>query len=175
MNKIKDYFSWLISIIDEDNMAREYSFLLRYLFNQDFYWILPFDANRAKDGLDLRWRYEYEEKKDISNIINKPCSMLEMMVALSIKIEEQIMEDDEYGIQAGKWFWKMIENLGYFESDDELFDAFKADEITLRFLERQYFPNGKGSLFTIHDCDIDLRTVDIWCQTCWYLNEIIDL
>ena len=96
-----------------------------------------------------------------------------MMVALAIRCEETIMDDTEYGDRTGQWFWKMISSLGLSSMSDDMFDKKYATYVINRFLNREYEPNGKGGLFTINNCDEDLRNVEIWYQLCWYLDSII--
>ena len=129
-----------------------------------------------KMGIDLRYRFGYEnsyENTMISSYLdNSPCSVLEMLIALAIRCEEHIM-DDRYRNRTGQWFWGMIENLGLRKMTDARFDEDYADEIIQRFLDRRYKRNGEGGLFTVEHCRRDLRTVEIWYQMCWYLDEIV--
>ena len=131
--------------------------------------MLPLDENRLLDGLDLRFRFADEN----SYYIDGDCSVLEMMVALSLRCEEHIMSDDEIGNRTGRWFWEMIDNLGLESMYDDNFDKVYADKIIYRFLNREYEPNGDGGLFTVHNRNVDLRKVEIWYQMCWYLDTII--
>ena len=40
-------------------------------------------------------------------------------------------------------------------------------------MNRTYSPDGDGGLFTVRNCDRDLRNVEIWIQMCWYLDTIV--
>ena len=146
-----------------------YNMLLKYLNKKKFTYILPLDENRLLDGLDLRFRFADEN----SYYIDGDCSVLEMMVALSLRCEEHIMSDDEIGNRTGRWFWEMIDNLGLESMYDDNFDKVYADKIIYRFLNREYEPNGDGGLFTVHNRNVDLRKVEIWYQLMWYLDEVI--
>lgn len=134
------------------------------------------DENRQKDGLDLRYRfcYEfgYEDSKLALELDDKPCSVLEMIIALAIRFEEQILSDPEYGNRSSLWFWNMMENLGLRGMDDKNFDEGKVDEIVEKFLHREYEKDGSGGLFYIPNCPRDLRRVETWYQACWYFNQI---
>ena len=127
------------------------------------------DENRELDGLYLRFRFADEN----SYYIDGDCSVLEMMVALSLKCEEQIMSDDDIGNRTGRWFWEMIDNLGLESMYDDNFDKIYADEVIYRFLNRKYEPNGDGGLFRVNNRIEDMRKVEIWYQMCWYLDTLI--
>jgi hypothetical protein len=96
-----------------------------------------------------------------------------MMVALSVRCEETIMDDPRIGDRTGQWFWGMISSLGLGSMMDNQFDKEYVDSVIDRFLKREYEPNGKGGLFTIKRCRYDLRSVEIWYQMCWYLDKFI--
>lgn len=173
------YFDWLCDIVCEDRFSDETSFakLLSYLHSVEFTYLLPMDKNWASHGIDLRYRFAIAEfptvpADDILDDLAGPCSILEMMVALALRCEECIMDDPAYGNRTGKWFWGMIVNLGLGGMYDQRFDIYYAEEVIERFLNRDYEPNGKGGLFTIEDCDRDLRDVEIWHQLLWYLDHI---
>ena len=94
-----------------------------------------------------------------------------MMVALSIRMEKDIMEDLRYGDRTSQWFWTMVNNLGLGSMTDSKFNEEEADYIIDRFINHNYEPNGKGGLFIV-DGDEDLRDEEIWVQMCWYINTL---
>lgn len=174
-----EYFKWLFSFVCEDNYPEELSYkkLLTRLHDTSFRYSIPRDQNRAEDGKDLRYRFAlakgYEDESDeILDILDGPCSVLEMMIALAIRCEEDIMDDPNLGSRISQWFWGMITNLGLGPMTDPRFNEKIVDIRIDRFLDRRYEPNGKGGLFTIRNCDADLRNVEIWYQMCWYLDNI---
>ena len=95
-----------------------------------------------------------------------------MMIALSIRCEETIMDDPKIGDRTGQWFWGMISNLGLSSMIDKRFDEEYVWYNIERFLNRDYEADGKGGLFTIKNTNRDLRKVEIWIQLCWYLDNI---
>lgn len=170
-----EYFEWLYNLICGERFAEQISFrkLLIHLHSIEFTYSIPKDSNRAEDGKDLRWRFAiYSGDRDLANYLDGPCSVLEMMIGLSIRCEENIMDDPNIGDRTGQWFWGMISNLGLGSMFDNRFDKQLVDKAVTIFLNREYEPNGKGGLFTIRNCDSDLRTVEIWHQLCWYLDSI---
>lgn len=169
------YFDWMCKIIDYHDETRTYSDLLYLLHDVPFTYVLSMDANRLEDGLNLRYRFGKTmgyKKKTIDRYFNNiRCSILEMMVALAIRLEEHIMDDPEIGDRTNQWFWTMIRSLGLEDMDDENFDETYSYEVICRFLDHDYESNGTGGLFTIEKCPEDLRGVEIWYQACWYLNK----
>jgi hypothetical protein len=135
------------------------------------------DGNRAEDGMDLRYRFGYinslEEPEIAVYLDDRPCSILEMMIALAIRCEEQIMGDPDIGDRTGKWFWMMIDNLGLSNMDDNHYDENYINKVIRRFLDRAYDKNGNGGLFKIKGFHNDIRNVEIWYQMMWYLDEIL--
>lgn len=176
-NRIKDeYFEWLFNLICGKRFSKSISYrkLLTYLHSIEFTYSIPNDANRAEDGIDLRYRYSVEcgSKEDVG-YLDGPCSILEMMIALAIRCEESIMDDPDIGDRTGQWFWGMVTNLGLGYMTDDRFDRAAAVDIVYTFLNREYEPDGKGGLFRIRQCPYDLREIEIWYQLCWYLDSIV--
>lgn len=172
------YFNWMYQIVcSSRSKSVSYRELLSYLHDRPFTWSIGMDGNRASDGIDLRYRFGRE--RGIGDPIiadaldDRPCSVLEMMVALSIRCEEHIMEDSDLGDRTGQWFWNMIISLGLGAMPDSRFDEVRADEVIDRFLARDYERNGKGGLFTVEHPKRDLRNVEIWYQMHAYLETII--
>lgn len=179
-SRIKDaYFNWICDMVLDDCFSDNVSYirLLTRLDETEFTYIVPRDRNRAADGVDLRYRFALRHEKELSidyvlDELDGPCSVLEMMVALAIRCEENIMDNALYGDRTVQWFWQMISSLGLSDMTDAMYDQEKVDYILKRFLNRRYSSNGKGGLFTIRNCDKDLRKVEIWFQLCWYLDSI---
>ena len=174
-----EYFEWLFRLVNPDQGPRElsYDLLLRRLHDTDFRWILPRDQNRAEDGRDLRYRFALTKDDEFSpnyilHVLAGPCSVLEMMIALTLRCEETIMDDPSIGDRTSQWFWGMVVNLGLGSMIDSRYDERFVDESLDRFLSRNYDPDGRGGLFTIRHCDRDLRDVEIWVQLLWYLDNI---
>ena len=171
-----EYFYWLCEVVDSKRFSKHVSYrkLLMHLHSIEFTWFIPYDDNRADDGIMLRRKYALaHHDEEPSDYISGPCSVLEMMAALAIRCEESIMDDTLFGNRTGQWFWGMIHNLGLSPMNDSNFDAKFVDDVIARFLNREYEPDGKGGLFTIKNCDHDLRTVEIWRQLSWYLGSIM--
>ena len=176
------YFDWMYHLVSgrrpRGSKVPTYHKLLEYLYETDFDYILPMDGNRFEDGIDLRYRFgrenDYDQYMISVYLDDRPCSVLEMMVALAVRCEDHIMEDPDVGDRVGQWFWEMVVSLGLGSMNDQNYDPDYTQDVIDHFLNRDYEPNGRGGLFTIEDPAEDQRKIDIWYQMCAHLNEIID-
>ena len=171
------YFNWLCDLVYTDSAHRisSYNKLLSYLDCIEFEYDEQLDVNRAKAGVNFRYRFGFEHgisNIDIEEQLDvRPCSVLEMMVTLAFTCEESIMTNLDYGDRTGQWFWNMIATLGLGSMTDESFDEDYVCECILRFMNREYDYYGNGGLFVVNNPYKDMRETDIWYQLCWYLNE----
>lgn len=174
---INEYFEWIYQLVCKDTKGLSYRKLLCKLYDTPFNYTIAMDGNRAEDGVDLRYRFGYEcgfANSTVADYLdNKDCSVLEMMVALAIRCEEHIMDNPDIGDRTGKWFLDMIVNLGLEKMTDDHFDKRYVESVLNRFLNREYKRNGDGGLFTVHHSRIDMRSVEIWYQAMWYLDEVL--
>ena len=166
----EDYYIWLLDIIENDEYYTEdYSKLLNRLFNTEFYSIVNYDDNRIFDGLNLRNTFADEVGEHIyfvSDQLPSYCTVLEMMIALSLRMENDIMSDDRYGDRTSQWFWIMISNLG-------LYDKYVSRILDI-FLNRKYGKDGKGGPFWVKNMgQIDMRGTEIWYQANYFLDEFM--
>lgn len=172
----REYFEWLYDLVCEGRYSKENSYhkLLAYLHSVEFTYTIFKDSNRAEDGIDLRYRFAYyhESPATVESMLVGPCSILEMMVALAIRIEET-MDDPSIGDRTGQWFWKMIVNLGLGSMYDRRFDEEYVEQTIDIFLNRDYEPDGRGGLFRVRDCEYDMRNEEIWNQASWFLDSIV--
>jgi hypothetical protein len=169
-----EYFNWLTDLVNEGRFGGCASFrkLLAYLHDTEFIYLIPKDENRAADGVYLRYRFACEHCGDEEMFLRGPCSVLEMMVGLAVRCEEDTMTDTLIGDRTSQWFWGMVVNLGLGAMNDDRFDIDEVSEIVEQFLYREYAPDGRGGLFTVRGCRKDLRKVEIWTQLMWYLDTI---
>ena len=164
------YFNWLyfkVASVDNPTPSLTYYELMRELYKTEFVWILSGDDNRAMDGIDIRKEFLKQSGIDPEpEWVHIGCSVLEMLIAFSRRIEFQVDEP------AREWFWIFLKNLGLDESPDSapLSSEYVA-EVLDRFVWRTYSADGQGGLFPIQNPEHDERNVEIWYQFCEYLEE----
>ena len=170
-----DYFEWLYYLMCDGRFDSSITYrkLFTFLHDTEFVYFIPYDENRADDGIALRYRFcLFNECENLEYCLNGPCSVLEMMVALAIRCEERIMSDPEKGDRTAQWFWGMISSLGLSGMTDYNFDKRLVRDVITRFLDREYEPDGRGGLFTIRRWNRDARDAEIWHQLMAYLNTL---
>lgn len=173
------YLHWMYRLVNNDKYAKRNAHhkLFRYLHSVEFTYTMDMDGNRYEDGIGLRYRFALDEGIDDSIVAtyldDEPCSVLEMMIALALRCEENIMDDPAMGTRIGQWFWTMVTSLGLGQMTDSRFNQRYAEQVVAIFLNRDYDYNGRGGLFTVEHPQRDMRDVEIWYQMNWYLNEII--
>ena len=170
----KAYFEWMYSLVCDDEPS--YRELFHFLHGVDFTYTIDMDGNRFDDGVNLRYRFAdesgYNGRMGAKYLDSRPCSVLEMLLALAIRLEEHIMSDPEQGDRTRIWFWTMLSNLELDDMIDSRFDANHVENAIQKLLNREYGRDGKGGLFRIKHCKYDLRNVEIWYQANWYLNGV---
>ena len=176
------YWDWLLDKIEYKKIdLDEYSLLLKEMFRTNFIWFddpseIAMDENRAKDGKYLRCMFDLDSGYHIYDYfedIGKDCSVLEMILALAIRIENEIMG---YGTEEyGKWFWAMISNLGLKRYRNNAFDEVKVRRILNDFIWRKrecfLFKPGEKIYTKTYTNIHDFKNLEIWEQMSIWLNE----
>lgn len=174
-DKIKiDYFEWMYDMVDcgSTSPTTSYRQLLTFLHDAEFVYFVPYDENRAVDGITLRYRFCVANNcEDDEVYLDGPCSVLEMILALAIKCEE-INMNPSYGDRTRQWFWHMIKNLGLAGQTDINYNEWLINDVITRFLNREYDADGSGGLFVVRGWNRDMRKAEIWHQLMAYINSI---
>ena len=176
-NDVEDlYFKWLSTLVfPNEGIQRNYIGLLNLLYEIEYVWNpnIPLDENRYIDGINLRESFSYKSKipSDIvQNSIQGPCNILEMICALGIRIDNDIMATYYTGYDHGYfWIQKMLKNLNILQYDDLNFDEDAVRRKIDNFLQRRYSENGFGGLFYVPNSEKDMRSMNIWDQMCYYI------
>lgn len=172
------YLDWICKRVGGDSCERPYNTynkIFKILYLIEFTSDIPSDNDRIQDGLNLRYMYLFETHDNYMVTIKrpKPCSVLEMMAYLAIRIEEQILSNPMYGDRTCQWFREMLWTLGIGGQTDEVFnEEYVVDRIN-RFINHEYEPSGMGGLFLVRHTDVDMRELDIWSQAMNHINEIL--
>jgi len=143
--------------------------LMTQLYNIEYIYSVPNDDNRALDGLALRSRIKSD------SMVGEPCSLLEMLLSLARRCEDDLLYNPRKGDRSVDWFWMMLRNLGLSKFRDSTFGtAWKADDITGItdiFMDREYDWYGVGGIFPLKGRCKDQREVEVWYQMSAYLLE----
>jgi len=173
---IKLYFDWLTDLIDFDDKINLYEHLLEHLFETDFRWLesIPLDKNRAVDGLDLRQTYAQYLKEEgptfLALLSDKPCSMLEMLVAFSNRLTGLV------SLEKYEFFWMFIDNLGLGWATEYDFDVDLVNDILHDFMFGTIHgkePKGKENPPVLFPCRevYNNLTSDLYMQANLYLKS----
>ena len=158
------YFEKLYELVFPHSL-KNYILVCRLLFETPFEYSVFMDKNRYEDGLSYRHRLGYDD-------LDMPCTVFEMMVALAVRMEEDMLSDPRYGSRISQWFWHMMISLGLNRYDDKHYNEASCRRIICTFLDRQYKENGKGGLFTFRKPTIkDPRDVEIWDAMNWWVSD----
>lgn len=171
---LDDYFDWLYFKImsGQHNSNGSFRKLIALLHTIPFRYSVAYDENRAADGVNLRWYYVNDGGYDDILEWKSKCSVLEMLIALSINMENTIGEPgDDYSV--AHWFWMMLDNLDLGDMSDNVYDKTYVYGRVSMFMDRTYEPDGYGNIFYMPGIRDDLRDVEIWYQMCWYIDSII--
>ena len=177
MESKDSYFEVLCKLAGLETPIEKSSFyeLMRELYDIEFYWSVPNDDNRALDGIELRKKYKYHYDINTRILQDEPCSLLEMLLALAKRCDDDIMYSPIEGDRSIDWFWMMLTNLGVNKFRDSCYgDAWVDNDvigIMDKFMDREYNTDGKGGLFPLKHPSENQLEVEIWYQMNAYLLE----
>lgn len=166
------YFDWLCCMAGScsESEFRSHRKVLRVMHETPYRSDNPFDENRAYDGIDLRDQFVEEcgvSERELDDLGD--CTVLEALVALAVRIEMQIMEDDVVGPRTARWFYAMLSSLGLAEMYDKNFDEYVVRAVLETWLDGRYSFDGDGSPFYVPDYNGDIHKRDLWGQAHAYL------
>ena len=159
---VKSYREWLAEIVEAGHDQRRgmYRDVVDQLYNIEYIYDEydgGTDYDRYCDGMNLRYEYKYGHR------INSRCSVLEMLIALASRIDNEIT-----GIpgtnNAQYWFWVFLFNLGLLDEDADV------PGIVSAWLNRDIDRNGYGGIFPIDNAKRDQRLLSTWQQMSDYLT-----
>ena len=124
---------------------------------------IPTDVNREYDGLDQRIFYRNETGKLSGMESLGRASVLEVLVALAVRIDLDIMGEPGLS-RPDRWFELMLNNLS-------LKNGRNVDGKVELWLTRTFPSTGEGSLFPLKRCPYNQRYISIWDQMSEYMVE----
>lgn len=151
---INSYKEWLQKmVIDGEtccyNILLERLDLLPYLPNK-------LNKDRYEDARQLRIRYGDDNNIEgvLSYFKKEPITVFEVLLALSIRIEEKIMSDNKKGDRTSQWFWALINNIGLGKYDDDNWDLDAIDNIIKEWMsEKNGISLWKQAMMIINNVD----------------------
>lgn len=172
------YFDWLYRKIGSST-SRKYRKLAAELHSIKFIpsYGVDMDRNRAIDGLNLRVDFMTEYGPYGSSTNRGACTMLEFLVGITKRMAF-LMGSDDHPAFMGRYFLKLIKNLGLDKLEDDVYDIlngdFHTEDACYRFMNRLYDSDGKGGLFPLKHTHDDQRYVEIWYQMqAWMMENAI--
>lgn len=174
---VDKYVKYLESFIDPEECHKHLQ-LVAVLRNTEFYSPNEYDEARGADGLDLRERFyeDFPNLTDEDGTFEGYPTVFEVMVAMAIRCEEDIMYDVRFGDRTAKWFWMMIDNLGLSFLDNKIWTPESENYIKVvieKCLDRRYGENGIGSFWPRPRNNIlDWTNLPIWFQLQYYMNYL---
>lgn len=150
------YFGWLCSSVGcERNIGA-------VLHSVDYSYSIPMDGNRYEDGIELR--YKFGESKGYSHaecsyLDDRPCSVLEMMVALSLRLSSSVFDEDDC-----EYYTRVIFNsmLWYIRVDS------RVNGMVNRIFDTM---NGKQYWFPLKHTTKNPNEIEVWYQGHEFLLE----
>lgn len=162
-----EYFEWLISWVNEyGHDTSNYTEVLWKLYDTKFVVSMERDQNRVDDALEFRMKF-------IPFGLDFQVSILEIMISMSVRIEDTIMKNTSEEDRTSVWFWDMMSSLGLANQNDILFNEHYVLEVLHNFNNRKYARNGFGSLFVTRDTTKDMRKMELWFQMHARFHDIL--
>lgn len=165
------YGNYLIDTYLRKEKSR-YGKLFERLHQIKFYTRIARDRNRMADGEDLRADYceTMHDERSISRLKDHWCSVLEMMLGLSIRVDNELIGDPSVE-HPEAFLMQMVHNLGLLKFRKKGFPMDDVRPIIERWLDRDFDYSGEGSPFPLKNADRDQRNVEIWDQMNAYVYE----
>lgn len=168
---MSDYIHWVMKdkLGLTEKECKDNLHIVLTLANVEFVWNHPMDENRAIDGLELRDDFEYEtgEYLDKTSGLMPNCSFFEMLAALCIRCENQLMRNLSLGDRTSKWFFEFLRNLGI----NKRMNSEEIEDLAYDFMDGNYKANGEGGMFPLRKRGIRQKGEQIWKQLSAYINE----
>ena len=157
------YFDWLYGKV---MLSQQYRSLLRELHSYDYVYTLPMDGNCSANGIELRYYFANEENIDqriiASEIDIRPCSMLEMMTALAMRVSDGVLDDGSIN-GTNVIFMVMLTSLGL--------DIYTEHNFSIDGVEDSVKAFNNGELYLFPTFGEDTYGQDLWYQAHRFIRK----
>lgn len=172
------YIDWIKYDILKHRIYDSYRYekLIYTLVGMQFVPYDRMDQNRLTDARDLKYRFarskHFPEELMDETLKSFGGSVLEVLVALSLRIYEETTSGFPTPIKPADLFWTMIETMHLENQVDPDFDEKYVLASVQRMMIHDFKRNGDGGLFQISDdSPHDMRKADMWYQAQWWVTE----
>lgn len=167
-----DYFEFVLEYLEAEDGDRSYSNLLWQLYNIEFVALIDMDRNRIANALYLRDRICEDE--GIRYVGDGFCSALDILIHLADRMAFNLdrLDEEESGLKC--YFWELIENFGFTDFDDSVWNCEVKDEVfevVNQWIERKYDASGKNTPFPKRHRAKNFRHLELWDQMQMYMEE----
>lgn len=169
------FLTWLYSqvgYVEAKDRSLTYWKLFRQLYTIEYVWLIHNDDARLEDAKTLRLEFLAQNGIDARDVdpdwLEIGCSVLELMVAMSRRLEFQAEKTSPY------WFWILMDNIGLrrFTDATRQYPHQHVEDVVYTVIFRQYTRHGTGGFFPLSGPCEDQRSVELWYQLSAYVLEL---
>lgn len=169
---MNEYYIWLVDHIPE--IENLYSLLVAELFQKEFFWYDRYEGeeSRANDGRILREQYMIECDKTPHDIPQGPVTVLEMLIAFAIRIDQQTYDWGK-GHTVSDIFGMFLANLGFADMTDR---AIRSNDVNYirgsldNWMSHNIDIFGNGGLFR-YKMAVAIEELDNWGQAQEWIKQ----
>ena len=181
-----EYLDWLLTLVNTGlryhKLPLEYekrSSMIKILFETRWSPLQSDDKLCYMDAIALR--EDFMERNDVLedelHMVDK-CTVLELLISLSVKLDEDPILSPQIGCRPGDWFVTMLKNIYLWPCEDETMDEEWSDTSIKQtldiFVNRKYRDDGRGGniFITNEPKHQDYTLIGLWKQACMYAINI---
>jgi hypothetical protein len=173
MKHERAYYRWLVRnyVLDSYREPDGYACVVEQMYRKAYYYTVRYDENRAEDGLELR--NIYLDRHPNSEVPQGPCSFLEFLIGVSVRLSEMLTDGEP--IPVSEYFWELARRIQLTEYTDDMYadgsTPFVVDAIMTDLMDRNYDRCGSTGLFPLRRPCKNQKNVEIWYQLNAYLLQ----
>lgn len=129
----KNYDEYIINKVIDDELCI-YRSLIKKLFSIEYKYN-TINKDRHDDVIEYRKNYLIDNKINQTDILDKyKVNVLEVLIVLSIRTEDDTMHDIKYGDRSCQWFWAIISDIGLIKFDDNNYNESEVEKIVFNWM-----------------------------------------